>query len=310
MVILTVVPDRELYPNAPIVLVAAEVRHPAADVLSAAQHAVLKRALSEHLPLSNPAIVTNVTAVGGAPPQVQQTVSPRFTSRDRTTSVTFHTGALVVETTRYGQFERLMELLTVAIDARLSLGGLDGLERVGLRYIDEIRVPEPSEARTADAVGLGAGGGPVADWAEWVAASLLGPAPVAAGLGLRASQWQGITVFEPLDTMAGTSAADESDSRPSGSSWSPGGEDSLVLRYGPGNGYAVDPGGELKRSVPPPGPFFLLDIDSFWTSAPEVPPMDRDELVRIATRLHIPVRALFESLITDRLRQEVLRHAR
>jgi uncharacterized protein (TIGR04255 family) len=304
------VSDREVYPNAPIVLVAAEVRHPAADPLSPAQQAVLKRTLAEHLPLSNPATMTNVTTLGGAPPTMQQSVSPRFTSRDRTTSVTFHAGALVVETTRYGQFERLMELLTLAVDARLSLGGLDGLERVGLRYIDEIRVPESSEAGSADAASLGVGSGPGVEWAEWVAASLLGPAPVAASLGLRASQWQGITVFGPPETVPDTLTAPGPVDMLPNSSWTFEGEDSLVLRYGLANGYAVDPGGELKRSVPPPGPFFLLDIDSSWTSAPEVPPMDRDELVRIAARLHTPVRDLFEALITDRLREEILRHAR
>lgn len=293
--------DREVYPNAPIVLVAVEVRHPTADLLNSAQQAKLKRKLAGHFPLSNPSVVTNVTVVGGAAPDMQHTTttSPRFTTRDRTTSVTFHMDALVVETTRYGQFERLLEQLTLAVDARLSVGDLDGLERVGLRYIDEIRVPEPSDARSATAT----------DWALWVAESLLGPAPVAADLGLQASQWQGVAVFEPLAPTGaaaenGLVSASPEDSDPLH------GSDSLVLRYGAADGYAVDPGGELKRPVPPPGPFFLLDIDSSWTSASEVPPLDRDEVVHITTRLHAPVRALFESLITDRLREEVLRHER
>lgn len=292
------VTDREVYPNAPLVLVAAEVRHPAAGPLTGAEQAALKRLLADDLPLSNPATVRNVTAVMGGPAQVQESVSPRFTTRDRTTAVTFHSGALVVETTRYGQFERLRDLLLLALDARLSVGSLDGFERVGLRYIDEIRVPDSNGSA------LGAGDAVEREaspaWEQWLAESLVGPALLGPELGLRAAQWQGLTVFGPT----GSASPDDFDSGGGR------GSDSLVLRYGPAEGYALDPGGELKRAVPPPGPFFLLDVDSFWTSPSEIPPMDREELIQIVTRLHAPVRSLFEALITARLREEVLRNAR
>lgn len=279
--------DREVYPNAPLVLVAAEIRHPGADALDASQQAKIKRALAKTLPLSRPVTRTNVMAMAGGPTQMTQATSPRFTSRDRTTSATFHPEAVVVETTRYGQFERLLDLVSLSLDARLAVGSVDGLERIGLRYIDEIRVPEVTDDPTS--------------WAQWVDSSLLGPASVVAPLGLRAAQWQGVAVFSATSHASATTNA--------GPEAGKGGEDSLVLRYGPGDGYAVDPGGDLKRSAPPPGPYFLLDIDSFWTSADQVPPLDRDELLADAVRLHAPVRVLFESLITERLREEVLRHA-
>jgi len=272
-----------------LVLVAAEVRHSVAETLTGPAQAALKRALAKYMPLSNPATRTNVTAMAGGPTQMTTSTSPRFTSRDRTTSVTFHSEALVLETTRYGRFERLLDLLTLALDARMEVGPLDGLERVGLRYIDEIRVPEAAEEPAA--------------WAAWVDASLLGPAPVVSPLGLRAVQWQGLAVFASgLANPAGETAP-----AAQGVTGNDG-ADSLVLRYGPAVGYAVDPGGELKRSAPPPGPFFLLDIDSFWTPGEQVPPLDRDELLTCVQRLHVPVRTLFESLISERLREEVLRH--
>jgi uncharacterized protein (TIGR04255 family) len=197
---------------------------------------------------------------------------------------------LVVETTRYGQFERLRDLLVWALDARLSVGPLDGLERVGLRYIDEIRVPDSNGAATRAGDTAEADTGPA--WEQWIAVSLLGPAPLGADMGLRAVQWQGLTVFGPAESGLAAGPAATS----GGGVGTQGGTDSLVLRYGPAEGYALDPGGDLKRAVPPPGPFFLLDVDSFWTSGSEVPSMDRDELVRIASRLHAPVRTLFEAL--------------
>lgn len=277
--------DREVYPNAPLVLVAAEVRHPASESLNTARQTALKRAVTKHFPLANPATVTNITQVGGAPAQVTQAVAPRYTSRDRTTSVTFHEAAFVVETTQYGSFERLLELLTLAVTARLAVGELDGLERVGLRYIDEIRVPDTNGASSSTETG----------WEAWLNACLLGPAPIGVELGLRAAHWQSLMVFNRPGLTEGDAGAE--------------GAESLVLRYGPGEGYALDPGGELKRSTPPPGPYFLLDIDSFWTSDAAVPALDAKELIGITERLHTPVRGLFESLITERLRVEVLRDA-
>jgi len=288
-------PAREVYPNAPLVLVATEVRHPAAEPLNGQQQAALKRALAKEFPLSNPATITKVTQVVGGPPQVTQSTAPRFTSRDRTTSITYHAGALVLETTRYAHFERLTELLMLAVAARLEVGELDGLERVGLRYIDEIRVPnlgDIDEIRVPNLGDIDEGG---TGWDAWLDRSLLGPAPIGGSLGLHAGQWQGLVVFNQVPTL-GTDADTK-------------GSDSLVLRYGPGEGYALDPGGELKRPTPPPGPFFLLDIDSFWTSGSVVPPLDPQELASTAARLHDPVRGLFESLITERLREAVLRDA-
>jgi uncharacterized protein (TIGR04255 family) len=195
---------------------------------------------------------------------------PRFATRDQRTAVTFNTQAVIVETTDHQGFERLLELLSVAVVARQAVHPVDGLMRLGLRYVDEVRVPDLT--------------GGVAGWGDWVDSSLLGPIPLAAKLGLAAEQWQAATVFDR------------------------GEERKLILRYGPRDGFAVPPGGLLQRSVPSPGPFFLLDIDSFWTPTGEVPEFAEETILEICRELHEPVSGLFESLITDRLREEVLRH--
>jgi len=54
---------------------------------------------------------------------------------------------------------------------------------------------------------------------------------------------------------------------------------------------------------------FRLDIDSYWQPSVEVPEFDRDLILDLADTLHKPVREVFERLITDRLREEVLRNA-
>jgi uncharacterized protein (TIGR04255 family) len=263
------VPEGEIYPNAPVVLVAFEIRHPTAPSLSPAQLRKIKQRLGTTAPILRSGKITNIEGVIGAAdePTVRVEEFPRLISRDSTLSVSFREGSIVIETTRYRGWERFRKLIEDVLNVRLEVGDLDGVERVGVRYIDELRVPDQTDS----------------SWQQWVDASLLGPTQVGEKLGLQPTQWQGITIF--------TSGTDRT----------------VALRYGPREGYAVDPGGELKRPAPAPGPFFLLDIDSFWMPRDEVPEFDVEELMPIAEELHSPVRKLFEGLITDELREDVLR---
>jgi uncharacterized protein (TIGR04255 family) len=145
----------------------------------------------------------------------------------------------------------------------------DGVSRIGLRYIDEIRVPGVS----ADAP---------ADWEDWLDASLL--APRLADMGqqdLGATAWDGVAQYAVGENR------------------------SLNLRYGVRDGYAVPPGGPLRRKIaPPPGPFFVLDFDCSWTPT-DIPEFDTDVLLSTCDELRRPVRILFDLLTTDRLRDEV-----
>jgi len=269
------VTEREVYPNAPIVLVAVEVRHSLCEPLGPSGLSRINSALADHLPLR--AEVQNLTLAfqAGSAPQAQSGTFPRWSSRDKRTAVTIRTDALMVETTDYRQYEKLREILQLALDARTASAGEVGVERVGLRYIDEIRVPTDN-------------GDSVITWSEWVHQSLLGPAPEVGGPrglsgGLKLNQHQGLAVFGGADDQA------------------------LGLRYGPQVGHAIESTADMRRPMPPPGPYFLLDIDSFWQPSQIVPRLETERVLSVADRLHAPVREIFESLITDRLRKEVLR---
>lgn len=264
---------REIYPNAPVVLAALEIRHPPTPPLSVGIVAKLKHLLGDVVPLLRQATTTTVEFAlpAGRANEVTET-SPKFFSRDSSTAVTFRQDSLVVETTRYDRFERLQELCLRAVDARQDVDKIDGIDRVGLRYIDEVRIPDA--------------GVDVATWRPWIHQSLLGPASIGEEHGLAASQLQAVMSF---DAAPGRS---------------------LILRWGPRVGYAVDPGGDLKRTTTPPGPYFLLDIDSFWVAIDQTPAVDRTWLSATCEDLHRPIRALFESLITDKLREDVLRNVR
>lgn len=275
------VPNREVYPHAPLVLVAAEVRHPDAGALTDRAQQQLKHLLSQGLPMSRPLLGAPgmvASIAPGADPQVTpipaQTL-PRYMSRDMFTSATFHRDAIVVETTHYQGFEHLFALVRHVLEARIEVAALDGVERVGLRYIDEVRTPGE--------------GGP-ASWGQWIHASLLGPGALTGQEHLANDAWQGIAAYS--GALPGPAPFDQM---------------SMVLRYGVGDGYAVAPSGDLRRVTPPPGPFFLIDIDSYWSARDGVPALDLDLLASTLEGLHAPVRTLFENAITDQLRNEVLR---
>jgi uncharacterized protein (TIGR04255 family) len=263
--------ERERYPSAPVVLVAVEARHPDAAPLGPGEQSEMKRLLAPTFPLPQPAQRTRLTAVAGESPVISQELVPRFATRDQTASVTFGAQAVAVETTNYQGFERICDLVRVSIDARQKIAPVDGLMRLGLRYINEIRVPDICNDLTT--------------WAEWVDQRLLGIAKVSTSLGLTPEQWQGATVLGQGEGRH------------------------VTVQYGPRHGFAVPPGGPLQRPTPPPGAFFLLDIDSFWDATGEVPEFTAEAIMDLSAELHKPASQLFEGLITERLRREVLLHA-
>lgn len=267
--------EREIYPNAPIVLMAIEVRHPQCEPFERKQITQLSTQIRDVLPLPGEMSEVSVTVQAGqnSPPIQQQAVTtfPRWTSRDKRTALSIRQDGLVIETTDYGSYERVRELFDKALRALLAVAPPAGVERIGLRYIDEIRVPAENS-------------GGVPAWKEWVDPILLGPVHVGNDVGLVLAGSEGLSVFSSDNNRA------------------------LVLRYGAQGDYAVQSTPELRRPLPPPGPLFKLDIDSFWQAGDEVPEFDPGFILDQADELHEPVRGVFESLISDRLREEVLRH--
>lgn len=257
--------DQKVYPNPPIAMVAVEVQHSGTDPVSEAGYTAIRQKFRKQWPVQLPA--QDVTLdLGSSGPSAVKVEYRRFASRDRRTAIAIRPGSTTVETVDYKGWDDLKMTLRTALDVRAEVSEPSGYERVGLRYIDEVRVP---------------GGDDVNDWSPWVHPSLLAAQPDE-GVDLPLLDWQGISQFGPTDGR------------------------SLVLRYGPRRGYAVEPNGPLRRSETPTGSFFLLDIDSFWEASGPVPEFEPAQLMTRCDDLHTPVRRLFEGLITEKLRKEVL----
>lgn len=262
------------YISPPLVLAVVEIRHPTSGYLSRGDVAALKQALVGVTPLQKEETTTEIQMMiqPNAAPQGTPSITTnhRFLTRDRQSSITFGPDVLVVETTAYKTWTELKALAQAAISARQNASPVDGVERVGIRFIDEIRVPENAVDPK---------------WDGWVSDSLL--PPDFSNDGLRPLQQQSVVQYGLVE---------------------PG--ETLTLRYGAVHGPPVFVAGpNLMRAVTPPvGPFFLLDTDAAWSPAAgqSVPELESEFVMEVADRLHEPVSRLFEELITDKLREEVL----
>jgi uncharacterized protein (TIGR04255 family) len=264
--------DEEVYPTAPVALVTMEIRHPAADSLNESSSRELKRLLADQLPIERQAqdVSWGMVAPGAAPqPTAERFI--RFVNRENTVAASIKNQAIIVETSAYTSFEEFTETLMLVLDARSQVSSIVGVERIGLRYVLEVRVPVGVDGRI--------------EWSNWIEEPLLGPQRLSPG-GLLLTEWQGAAVYrEPQ----------------------PG--KSLIVRYGPGFGQALDANYHLRRVTPAqPGPYFLMDIDSFWTPNGPIPEYDRAVLLATYQDLYGPARSVFQEMLTSRLKEELLRH--
>lgn len=258
--------QREIYQNAPISLVVAEIRHPVMSDMTSAQLSSLKTAFSPTLPIMRWDEGVDIDISTGGRRAFR---FPRFASRDLHHSVTVQPKALIIESMVYTGWDDFREHVVTAMRAHDAVKPVEGIERIGLRYIDEIRVPD-----THDSI----------EWADWVSDDLIGPKSIEGVLGAPIAQSQGTAIVQVNPSI------------------------SYTVRYGAALGQAVVSTDNLVRADEMSGEYFLLDLDGAWLpSRRSVPEFDIDAVTATLDELHQPIGALFESLITDRLRDEVLR---
>lgn len=261
------------YVHSPLAIVVAEIRHIEGAELSDDAVGKLKASLSDVAPIAQTEEAQRFVASFGAPGFVdgtrQESMTLRkFSSRNRQLTVTFGPEAITIETTNYRSWTWFRDIVKRSLDARHEVSPLDGLLRVGLRMVDEVRVANTSEG-----------------WKRWIDPSLLGPSDLVERLGYDTQTQQGV-----LQISTGNVGHN------------------LVFRYGPGEGRAVVDSPTLVRPVADySGEFFLLDFDSFQQAAdysiPEVRPAD---IMNTMDALHSESKELFEAVITPALRDEVL----
>lgn len=258
----------EVYPRAPVRFVSLIIRFPLSPSLQRLEgkEAVYAR-IAGAFPLLEAIEVPFQMPLAGAafgqgPGSGTGPRQIRMMNRERTRSLTLGPRMLLFECTDHESFDVLCEIVSPALQALLDVAAPAGLNDVTLKYVDEIRHPAISSP---------------SDWRDLIDERLVGPVEL---LGAEPEQTAGVAVYR-------FSAQHE-----------------LRLGYGAApNGFVVDPSGPLKVESQTDGPFFRLDLESEWTApAQEVPPFATEQVLRIATELHEPIRRAFENSITDRLR--------
>lgn len=261
------------YPNDPLRWVAADVRFPPVDQLTAEVPGDFRASFKERFPVLEPmaqlALSLGVPGQPGTPPQ--QIMLHRMLQRDRLTSITLGREGFTLETTDYPGWTDFSKVLGEVVEQLETAACPDGVLRIGLRYVDEIRLPTPPATTR--------------EWARWIDPSLMGPLnlgshePSTANIGLQFGEPPGyVTVF----------------------------------RAGPvPRGRSVNQDGPLRQPFPfPDGPYFLLDTDASWADPDrQVPPFTRDLICSVFEDLHGRAHELFEESVTDDLRT-VLRQTR
>lgn len=256
---------REVYANAPLILVVAEVRitySPRLRRQNTLDEILLE--LDDTLPVVKQLQQANIQV---GPDRVEQhgDMQSQFAllNRSSTVAATISSTAVILEATEYTEFPDFKDLYLRVCRAIERKIGSSAVERIGLRYIDEIRVPEPiDDAR---------------DWRGWVADPLVDIFNVASS-GV-ASDYQGLITY---DLGSGCH---------------------LNFRSAALHGTGIVGNDPLRRRhvQSQSGPYFVLDLDGYWEGG-ESHDFDLEWIGNILESLHTSTGEAFQNAITDRAR--------
>lgn len=258
-------PDREVFTNSPLALVTAEIRFTDSARLRQQQtRDAIAIALEDVYPYAEPFHRTDMNlAVGG--PQFQERQGVVLKNARSTESLTIMSESLTYETTAYTRFEDLLISVASACDALIAAKVRPAVQRVGLRYIDEVRVPD-------DILD-------VRRWQTWINESLLGH------------------LMAGPDDVAATTAQ-------SVSTFDLGEGRGLNVRFAALNQGPVVVPEFLTRPVVRSGPFFVLDFDGYQDfSGGDAVVLECDLIRETLSAVHVPCGSAFQRSITDEARK-------
>ena len=245
---------REVFTNAPLAFVVCEIRFPQAPQLVHDESFIaLTEAFAEELPI----------------PQEERLEDGsvrrfRFLDKRHMLSVVVARDALSIETTDYSEWGHFKPVVLRAVDVIASTARITGTERVGLRYINEIRVPETISE--------------VSDWRGWINDGVLSPLGEISGYS--ADSFQTVTRLTRDSSHLNVVCA------------------ALV-----GNGVVSDQP-LRRRVPAANGAFFVIDTDSYRETPGEgMDNFTAETLEPTLEDLHAPLQALFHRAITEESRK-------
>jgi uncharacterized protein (TIGR04255 family) len=252
--------------------VAAEVRYPPLDELAKGSPAGFHERIRAQFPIREEQNQLAIS-VGPGGPSTQQTLQQRFTRRDRLMSVTLGRDSVILETTAYPGWAGFSQTVLEIVRALETDARPDGVARIGLRYVDEVRVPASPQS--------------VDDWKQWIDERLVAPFT----LGTEEPPTNGTVVLQYGEPPGYVT----------------------VFRASPfASGRTVQEEGALRMPFSTPdGPYFLLDTDTSWVDPTgAIPEFTAEQISVVLEDLHRTSGGLFEASISERLKAEVLSRPR
>ena len=263
-----VYPNRETFSHPPLALVTAEIRFTDAARLRQQQTKdEVTIALEDRFPFAEPLQRSEVNlniGPGGAQPQILERVGVVLKNSTSTETLTVMSESLTYETTAYTSFENLLEAVTAACQSLDAAKVRPAVQRVGLRYIDEVRVSEVvTDAR---------------EWSAWINDRLVGALDIGPE-GFPATGIQGVSTFDLGDGKG------------------------LNFRFAALNQGPIVVPQFLKRPAIASGPFFVLDIDGFHDfTGQDSTPLSAEVVCSSLSAVHVPCGTTFQRSITDQAR--------
>jgi uncharacterized protein (TIGR04255 family) len=262
-------PMREVFPNSPLALVAAEIRFTDAPRLrQQATMDAIAVALEDILPVQAPHEQTiNFQMVAGQAPQVQVATGRIMKNVASTAAMTLFPDRLTFETTDYVEFDAFRSAMLACTTALVEAHVTPAIRRVGLRYLDEIRTPS---APVTDA----------REWGEWIDSRLvdhllIGPAQA------------------PITRAEGLITYDLKEGR------------GLNFRFAAlPNGAVVMSTKLVRKPFEQNLPLFVLDFDGYEEfTAPTATLLDAAVVAKALDAVHSPSGETFQNAITNKARE-------
>jgi len=260
-------PRREIYPRSPLALVAAELRYADAPRLRR-QETIdsVAIALEDRLPVVESMQNANVEVDPTGSSKVGMERGTVLKDLAGTTVAAVFPNRFTFETTAYQEFPSFLDGVIEICRSLIGASVKPVLQRVGLRYIDEIRIP----------------GNPVKDarqWAGWVDTRLvdhLSVGPTGAPVGLS----QSLVAYDLGDRRG------------------------LNFRFAALRSGAVVVPTTIKRTPFEDGPVFVLDIDAYQDlGGSNAVRLEPDDVASALRSVHDAAGQTFQDAITDRARK-------
>jgi uncharacterized protein (TIGR04255 family) len=258
--------NREVFVHAPLAIVTAEVQlNYEPRINDEATRAKFSEEIRSLLPVLERQSVNSFTLQNNEVLQSESIQQLRATSLDKSTTATLHQTSLSVsmDGRTYSGFSSFTPVFDAAVAALEKTLDSVVVKRVGLRYIDEIRVEAPP--------------GHTEGWSPWINDALL--APVKAYEDSNAEVLRGNVIYNPGENRK------------------------VIFNWGEFIGSSVvGPDVPFHNAAIAPSKLFLLDVDSAWEPTDFVL-LDREEINKIVDKLHDPIGEIFQWSITEKARE-------